>query len=99
MLAEFAADFGAHGRAAANDERIERVAGFHGSKDRSSDAFDFGKLVEIGEHAVGILVAVIEKFFGDLLVAISGVGREEQGILLGKNCGGGGRRRGMAIGS
>jgi len=64
-----------------------RVAVFHGSENPRCDAIGFREIVKISDHAIVILVAIVEKFLSKLLIAIAGVDREEQGILLGKNRG------------
>src|SRR5258708_29560545 len=87
LLAEFGADLGADDFDIANGERTERVAVFHNGENPRSDTIGFREVIKISDHAVEILVAIVEKFFSKLLVAIAGIDREEQGILLGKDRG------------
>src|SRR5258708_8832687 len=82
LLAEFGADLGADDFDIPNGERTERVAVFHDSENPRWDAIGFREMVKISDHAIVILVAIVEKFFSKLLIAIAAVEREEQGILL-----------------
>src|SRR6267154_1151028 len=97
LLAELGANLGADNFDVANGERTERVAVFDGNENPRGDTVGFREVVKISDHAVVILVAIVEKFLSKLLIAIAGVDREEQGILLGKDRGERGGCRGIKI--
>src|SRR5260370_21450068 len=97
LLAEYGADLGADDFDVANGERTKRVAVFHGSENPRGDAIGFREVIKISGHAGVILVAIVEKFFSKLLIAIAGVDGEEQGILLGEDPGAPLARRALKI--
>src|SRR5207248_10129094 len=69
--ANLGANLGAHDRATASSEGTEEEARFDGSHNGRSDALDFRQIVEVRENAVGVLVAIVESFFGELLIAVT----------------------------
>ncbi len=87
LVAEFCANLGTNNLDVADGEGAEGEVAFHGGEDRSRDATGSRKVVEIGEHAVGIFVAIVEKFSGKLLVTVRGVDGEKQRIFFGENRG------------
>src|SRR5260370_22416082 len=97
LLGEFGADLGADDFEVSNGERTERVAVFHGSKNPRRDTIRFREVVKISNHAVEIFVAIVQKLFSKLLVAIAGADGEEQRILLGEDRGERRGRRGIKI--
>ncbi len=74
------------------------MAVFHGGEDHRSHAIHFREFIEIGEHAAGVLVAIVENLFGELLVTITGIDGKEQGIFFVEDCRERGGRRGIEIG-
>src|SRR5882724_5408932 len=98
LLAKLGADLGADDFDVANGEGPESIVTFYSGEDRSSDTVHFGEVIKIGEHAVGVSVAIVEKFFCKLLVAIGGGDGKNQGIFFRKERGKRGGRRGIEIG-
>ncbi len=96
--AELSTNLGTDDFDVTNREGPESVTAFHGHEDRRGHTIGFREVIEIGEHTVGILIAVVEKFPGELLVTIAGVDGKDQRILLRKERGERGGRRGIEIG-
>src|SRR6266576_2761040 len=77
LPAKLGANLGTDDRATANSEGPEEEVRFDGSHNGRSDALAFRQIVEVGENAVGVLVAIVENFFGELLIAVAGIQRAE----------------------
>src|SRR5439155_26344133 len=84
LLAKLGANFRTNDFHVANAKRTENAAVFQSGEDRRGYAIDFREVLEIGEHAVGVFVAIVEKLPGKLLVTIAGIGGKKQGIFFGE---------------
>src|SRR5580704_19359895 len=71
--AELAANLGADDFHVSNGEGAEHVAACQSVEHRRVDAIHFRKIIEIGEHAVGFFVAIVQQLLGKLRVAVTGI--------------------------
>src|ERR1700676_29806 len=97
LAAQLGSYFGSHDLDVANREWPQRIAVLEGANDLRGDSGHRRRTIEVGEHAVLLLVAVIQDGLSQLRVLVPGIYGKQEGIALRQEGSQGGRSRGVEV--